>query len=71
MGAFSQIKEARVFAFNVPPIPSLGNAAGFDVFLQDRGGMGHEKLIAARNQVLGMTFQNPVLTSVQIGRAHV
>lgn len=65
MGAFSQIKEARVFAFNVPPIPSLGNAAGFDVFLQDRGGMGHEKLIAARNQVLGMAFQNPVLTSVR------
>ncbi len=65
MGAFSQIKEAMVFAFNIPAIPALGTSTGFDFFLQDRGGLGHEKLIEARNMLLGMAAQNPDLTRVR------
>jgi multidrug efflux pump len=65
MGAFSQIKEAMVFAFNLPAIPALGTSTGFDFFLQDRGGLGHEKLIEARNMLLGMAAQNPDLTRVR------
>ncbi len=65
MGFLSSIKEAQVFAFNLPSIPELGTATGFDFYLQDRGGVGHEKLMAARNQLLGMAAQNPNLVRVR------
>ncbi len=65
MGAFSQIKEAMVFAFPPPAVIELGHALGFDFQLQDRGGIGHEKLMAARNQLLGMAAQDPRLTKVR------
>jgi len=65
MGRFMQIKEAQVFAFNIPSIPALGMATGFDLFLQDRGNLGHEKLMEARNMLLGMAAQNPHLTRVR------
>jgi multidrug efflux pump len=65
MGAFSQIKEAMVFAFAPPAVMELGNATGFDFQLQDRGGLGHEKLIAARNQLLGMAAQDKRLVRVR------
>ena len=65
MGYLMSIKEAQVFAFNLPAIPSLGTATGFDFYLQDRGGLGHEKLMQARNQLLGMAAQNPNLVRVR------
>jgi HAE1 family hydrophobic/amphiphilic exporter-1 len=65
MGAFSQIKEAMVFAFPPPPVIELGMATGFDLQLQDRGGLGHDKLMAARNQLLGMAAQDPRLVRVR------
>ena len=43
MGYFSQIKDAMVFAFNLPAIVELGTATGFDFELIDQGGLGHEK----------------------------
>ncbi|WP_300464945.1 efflux RND transporter permease subunit [Desulfobacula sp.] len=65
MAAFSQIKEAMVFAFPPPAVLELGNATGFDFQLQDRGGLGHEQLMAARNQLLGMAAQDPRLVRVR------
>jgi multidrug efflux pump len=65
MGSFSRIKEAMVFAFNIPAIPALGTSTGFNFFLQDRGGLGHDKLLEARNQLLGMAAQNPGLARVR------
>ncbi|WP_166424479.1 efflux RND transporter permease subunit [Paraglaciecola sp. 20A4] len=65
MGAFSQLKEAMVFAFIPPSIPELGNATGFDFQLQDLTGQGHEALMAARNQLLGMAAQDPRLVGVR------
>jgi multidrug efflux pump len=65
MGALSQIKEAMAFAFPPPPVIELGNATGFDFQLQDRGGLGHAKLIAARNQLLGMAARDPRLAKVR------
>ncbi|WP_434471634.1 efflux RND transporter permease subunit [Aeromonas veronii] len=65
MGYLFSIKEAQVFAFNLPSIPELGTATGFDFFLQDRGGIGHDKLMAARNQLLGMAAQDPTLVRVR------
>lgn len=65
MGYLFSIKEAQVFAFNLPPIPELGTATGFDFYLQDRAGVGHDKLMAARNQLLGMAAQDPNLVRVR------
>lgn len=66
MGYFSQIKDAMVFAFNLPAIVELGTATGFDFQLIDQGGLGHEKLTQARNQLFGMVAQHPdVLTGVR------
>ncbi|GGZ03139.1 efflux RND transporter permease subunit [Shewanella fodinae] len=65
MGAFSQFKEAMVFAFVPPAVIELGTANGFDMYLQDLTGQGHAKLIQARNQLLGMAAQNPKLMAVR------
>jgi multidrug efflux pump len=65
MGAFSKIRDGMAFAFSPPAVVELGQANGFDFMLQDRGGLGHEKLMAARNQLLGMAMQNPKLTAVR------
>ena len=59
------IKDAIVFSLNPPAIPELGTSSGFDFWLQDVGGVGHEKLNAARNQLLGMAAQNPALMQVR------
>jgi hydrophobe/amphiphile efflux-1 (HAE1) family protein len=65
MGAFSQIRNAMVYAFPPPAVIELGIARGFDFQLLDRGGLGHAKLMAARNQLLGMAAKDPVLTKVR------
>jgi HAE1 family hydrophobic/amphiphilic exporter-1 len=65
MRFLSTIKEAQVYAFPPPPVVELGMASGFDFELQDRGGVGHEKLMAARNQMLGMAMLDPRLTRVR------
>ncbi|HCA9963462.1 TPA: efflux RND transporter permease subunit [Klebsiella pneumoniae] len=57
--AFSQIKGAMVFPFNMPAIIELGTATGFDFELIDQGGLGHTALTQARNQLLGMVKQHP------------
>jgi hydrophobe/amphiphile efflux-1 (HAE1) family protein/NodT family efflux transporter outer membrane factor (OMF) lipoprotein len=65
MGAFMQRRDAQVFTFAPPAILELGTSKGFDFQLQDRGGLGHEKLMEARNQVLGMASRNPSLFAVR------
>jgi HAE1 family hydrophobic/amphiphilic exporter-1 len=65
MGKFSQLRNAMVFAFPPPAVLELGRAGGFDFQLQDRGGVGHEALMAARNQMLGMAAQDPRLIRVR------
>ena len=65
MAKFSQIRNARVFAFPPPAVLELGRAGGFDFELQDRGGLGHEALMAARNQLLGLAAKDPRLVRVR------
>lgn len=65
MGKFSTIKEGMVFAFGPPAVVELGNASGFDLQLQDRAGQGHEALMQARNQLLGMASMNSALAGVR------
>jgi multidrug efflux pump len=62
---FFRIKQAMIFAINPPPIPELAAVGGFDFRLQDRGGMGRDKLLEARNMALGMASKNPVLAGVR------
>ncbi len=64
-GGLSQIKEAQIFVFNVPAIMGLGTSSGFDAYLVDRGNLGHDALLQARNQLLGMAAQNPILNGVR------
>jgi multidrug efflux pump len=63
--AFTGIRDALVFAFAPPAVLELGVANGFDMYLQDRAGVGHEALIAARNQLLGMAAKDPTLVAVR------
>ncbi|PIQ39165.1 MAG: hydrophobe/amphiphile efflux-1 family RND transporter [Thalassolituus sp. CG17_big_fil_post_rev_8_21_14_2_50_53_8] len=64
-GAVSQFKDATVYPINLPPIPELGVASGFDVMLQDRNNLGHDKLVGIRNQLLGMAAQDSRLAGVR------
>ena len=61
----SRIKQAMIFAINVPPIPELAATGGFDFRLQDRSGAGRDKLLEARNMALGMAGKNPMLLGVR------
>lgn len=58
-------KDSFAFGFALPPVPELGMADGFDLYLQDLGGAGHAALMDARNQMLGMAQQNPLLYNVR------
>ena len=65
MAAFSKLRDAMVFAFAPPAVLELGVASGFDMYLRDRAGAGHEALMAARNQLLGMAAKDPILVAVR------
>lgn len=65
LASFSQIKEALAFAFAPPAVLELGTATGFDLRLVDLGGLGHEALMNAQGQILGMCMNNPVLATVR------
>ena len=63
--AFSQFRNAMVFVFPPPSVIELGTATGFDFQLLDRGGLGHEKLMAARSQLLDLAAKDARLTKVR------
>ncbi|MBI5444156.1 MAG: efflux RND transporter permease subunit [Deltaproteobacteria bacterium] len=65
MGAFAKIRGARVFAFPPPAVTELGTATGFDLMLQDRGGVGHEKLSQIEGQLLAAAAKDPRLARVR------
>ncbi len=64
-GALSGIRDAFILPLSPPPIPELGASSGFSFRLQDRAGLGHEALLGARNQLLGMAAQSKVLAQVR------
>jgi multidrug efflux pump len=64
-GALMGVKDAFIFAVSPPPIPELGSSTGFNFRLEDRGGHGHEALVGARNQVLGMASKSKVVAGVR------
>ncbi|CAN7558208.1 efflux RND transporter permease subunit [Mesorhizobium caraganae] len=65
MGAFRKIRDAQVFALAPPAIQGFGNTNGFDFYLQDVNGAGHDALIQTRNQLLGLAAQSKLLTATR------
>ena len=64
-GALMGVRDAFIFPLSPPPIPELGTATGFNFRLQDRGGLGPDALLAARNQLLGMAAQSKIMANVR------
>jgi len=64
-GHMGALRDSFIFVVSPPPIPELGTGTGFSFRLQDRAGNGHAALLAARNQMLGMTMQSKVLTGMR------
>ena len=62
---FAGFLDAMVFAFAPPAVMELGTASGFNVYLQDNAGVGHDVLMQARNQLLGMSAQSDILANVR------
>jgi hydrophobe/amphiphile efflux-1 (HAE1) family protein len=62
---FSKVRDAMIFPLTPPPVQELGNATGFDFYLQDRGNLGHDALVAAQGQLLGMASKDPTLLGVR------
>jgi HAE1 family hydrophobic/amphiphilic exporter-1 len=65
MPVLSGIPTALIVPFPPPAVVELGMATGFDFMLEDRGGVGHDQLMAARNQLLGMAARDPRLVRVR------
>jgi multidrug efflux pump len=61
-----RIKDAMAFSVVPPAITELGNATGFALRLQDRGGLGHDGLLAARNQLMAAVPKSPVLAYARV-----
>ena len=64
-GPLMQIKDALVYAIAPPPLTELSAYSGFDFYLKDTGGKGHDALMNARNQLLGMMSRSKQLTNVR------
>ena len=65
MGAYQRIRDGQAFALTPPPVQGLGASSGFDMELVDRSGIGHAGLVQARNQLIGMAAQSPILAQVR------
>ncbi len=65
MAALGGIKDAFIFAFPPPAMPELGIGSGYTFFLKDTSGAGHQALLDARNQLLGMAGQSRLLANVR------
>ncbi|WP_028238446.1 efflux RND transporter permease subunit [Stutzerimonas azotifigens] len=62
---FAEFRDAMVFAFAPPAVMELGNATGFNLYLQDRAGVGQEVLQQARDIFIQEASQSPVMTRVR------
>jgi multidrug efflux pump len=65
MGPFSQYKDAMIFALVPPAVQELGNATGFDLWMVDSASAGHDKLLQARNAMMGMAMQEKRVAQVR------
>jgi multidrug efflux pump len=65
IGAYGRIRDGQIVALQPPPVNGLGSSSGFDLELVDRGGLGHDGLLKARNQLLAAAAKDPLLSQVR------
>lgn len=65
MAELSQVKDAVIHVMVPPAMPELGIAAGFSAYLQDNSAQGHQALRAARDQLLALAAESPLLLNVR------
>lgn len=65
MAVFSGIRDAKVFALAPPAIEGLGTSNGFDFYLKDIAGAGHDRLMAVRDQLLGAAARSKLLRATR------
>jgi len=63
---FSGIPDAIIYPINPPPIPELGVQAGFDMELEDQGGLSHAQLMQARDELVAMAATNSTITQLRL-----
>jgi multidrug efflux pump len=65
MGVLGNSNDAMIFSLSPPALQELGNSSGFNFRLQDRAALGYQKLVDARNQLLGAASQSKVVVGVR------
>jgi multidrug efflux pump len=63
--ALGQIKDAVIYPINPPPIPELGISSGFDFELEDQAGLGHDRLMQARDQLFALAAKSPDIVQLR------
>jgi multidrug efflux pump len=60
-----EVHDGQVYILVPPAVPGLGSSSGFDLQLEDRGGLGHDRLVMAQGQLLGLAAKDPILAGVR------
>src|SRR5438270_3722847 len=60
-----EIHDAKVYALNLPTVRGLGVFGGFDLYLEDRGGLGREALAAAQSALLDAAARQAAVTGAR------
>ncbi|WP_193072736.1 efflux RND transporter permease subunit [Pseudomonas sp. FME51] len=64
--SLASVADGTIFAVQPPSIEGLGTSGGFALRLQDRGGLGREALLAARNELLQKANSSPVIAYAMV-----
>ena len=63
---FKSYRDAQINVLSPPAVRGLGQSSGFELWLQDQNGVGHDALQAAQRQVIAAAAEDPLLTAVRI-----
>jgi multidrug efflux pump len=66
MAHFANYQNAKIFAMVPPAVMELGNATGFDLYLQDTGAHSHQQMMDAAHQLISLANKDPHLAQVRL-----
>ncbi|MHC2598291.1 multidrug efflux pump [Kluyvera sp. 1366] len=66
MAHFANYQNAKIFAMVPPAVMELGNATGFDLYLQDTGAHSHQQMMDAAHQLITLANNDPHLAQVRL-----
>ncbi|WP_312184524.1 efflux RND transporter permease subunit [Pantoea sp. CTOTU46764] len=66
MAHFANYQNAKIFAMVPPAVMELGNATGFDLYLQDTGAHSHQQMMDAAHQLISLANNDPHLAQVRL-----